>query len=133
MKQMRNLRNNRWALAIMALLLLLATSGITVSRMSCLISGHSELSLGIADDCCEEEEHAGATIEATCCDLDQAGTDRVDVLPASQTELLALPCTEFVSVLSACGSERVILHWLDSRPPPMRGVERLAWVGSFLI
>ena len=117
----------------MAVLLLLATSGITVSRMSCLISGHSELSLGIADDCCEDEGHKGTSVEATCCDLEQAGTDRLDVLPASQMQFVALPCTEFVSVLSACLSERFVLRWLDSRPPPMRGLDRLAWVSSFLI
>lgn len=130
---MRKLRKNRWVLATMALLLLLATSGVTVSRMSCLISGHSELSLGIVEDCCPEQEHEGTSVEATCCDLDQAGTERVELLPSSEQALIALPATEVVSLVRAFGPECSAPRWLDSRPPPMRGDERLALVSRFLI
>lgn len=117
----------------MALLLLLATSGVTVSRMSCLISGHSELSLGLADDCCPEEEHGGSSVEATCCDFDQAGTDRIDVLPGSQLEFISLPVIEAVSQPDARISAHLAPHWLESRPPLLSGLERLTLVRRFLI
>jgi len=130
---MRKLRRNRWALATMALLLLLATSGLTVSRMSCLISGHSELSIGIVDDCCPEEDHEGTSVEATCCDLEKAGAQRFDLLPSTELVLIALPATEFVSLPGECLTERVSPRWLDSRPPPLSGLERLTLERCFLI
>jgi hypothetical protein len=130
---MRKLRRNRWALATMAVLLMLATSGLTVSRMSCLISGHSELSLGIVDDCCPEEEHESASVEASCCDLEKAGAQRFDLLSSTELVLIALTAVEIVSSPSLCHAERISPRWLDSRPPPLSGPERLTLVRRFLI
>lgn len=131
---MRKLKKNRWVLASLAMLLLLATSGLTVSRMSCLISGHSVLSLGLADDCCPEEEHAdGTMIGATCCELVQASADRVELLPSATFDLVALPVTDASPSWGAVVLERNPLRWLDSRPPPLLGPERLALISVFLI
>ncbi|MFZ1691830.1 MAG: hypothetical protein WAT74_01425 [Flavobacteriales bacterium] len=131
---MRKLKKNRWMLASLAMLLLLATSGLTVSRMSCLISGHSVLSLGLAEDCCPEEEHGdGATITATCCELLQAGAERLELLPSTTFDLIALPVTDAAPTLAAVALERHPLRWLDSRPPPLIGKDRLAQMRRFLI
>lgn len=131
---MRKLNKNRWMLASLAMLLLLATSGLTVSRMSCLISGHSVLSLGFADDCCPEEEHGdGITIAATCCELVQAGAERVELLPSTTFDLIALPATDAAPAWAAVELKRHPLRWLDSRPPPLIGKDRLAQIRRFLI
>ncbi|HRD54455.1 MAG TPA: hypothetical protein PKY96_17585 [Flavobacteriales bacterium] len=131
---MRKLKKNRWVMAALASLLLLATSGLTVSRMSCLMSGHSVLSLGLADDCCPEEERGeGTTIGATCCELLQASAERVDLLPANSIDLIALPSIEAAPVWSALELEPHVLRWLDSRPPPLLGKDRLALMRRFLI
>lgn len=131
---MRELKKNRWMLASLAMLLLLVTSGLTVSRMSCLISGHSVLSLGLADDCCPEEEHGdGTMIGATCCELVQATADRVELLPSATFDLVALPVTDTAPTWDAVAFERQPLRWLDSRPPPLLGLKRLALIGVFLI
>ncbi|MBK8228797.1 MAG: hypothetical protein IPK70_16670 [Flavobacteriales bacterium] len=131
---MRKLKKSRWVLASLAMLLLLATSGLTVSRMSCLISGHSVLSLGLADDCCPEEEHGGGSvIGATCCELVQASADRVELLPSATFDLVALPVTVAAPTWDAIALERRTLRWLDSRPPPLMGPERLALISMFLI
>ncbi|MBK7943965.1 MAG: hypothetical protein IPJ85_01055 [Flavobacteriales bacterium] len=131
---MRKLNKNRWALASLALLLLLATSGLTVSRMSCLISGHSVLSLGIAADCCPDDEHGeGVAFKATCCDLAKASAERVVLLPSSSADLIALPLADPVQIWAASTRECISVQWLNSRPPPLIGRERLALMRRFLI
>lgn len=58
MEHMRRFfQHNRWLTVLVACLLLFATSGLSLSRATCLMSGHSLLSAGLASDCCEDQEH----------------------------------------------------------------------------
>jgi hypothetical protein len=130
---MRKLHRNRWAMAAMAMLLLLATSGITVSRMTCLMSGHSVLSLGRADDCCPVEEREGLAFEATCCDMVQAGAEREELLPVAATAPIALPEADAVATWRMPVEQHVTVRWRDGRPPPLVAPERLSLLRVRLI
>ncbi|MFN3876117.1 MAG: hypothetical protein ACK4L7_09435, partial [Flavobacteriales bacterium] len=69
-------------MAALAALLLLAGSGIGFSRMTCLMSGRSVVSLGKAYDCCPESDAAqGEALSPACCSFSQAGGERADALP----------------------------------------------------
>lgn len=130
---MRKLHRNRWAMAAMAMLLLLATSGVTVSRMTCLMSGHSVLSLGKGDDCCPVDEHDGAALEATCCDMVQAGAERVELLPTAAIDPVALPEADAVATWRMPAARVITVRWLDGRPPPLVAPERLSLLRVWLI
>lgn len=112
----------------MAALLLLGTSGVALSRMTCLMGGHSVLSLGMADDCCPGQEGTGGmALKAHCCAYTQAGGDRPDALQ-SQMPVLALhgQVSEAVAASLLLLSDTRPWKWLDSRPPPHDAPERLA-------
>jgi len=131
----RFLQNNRWATVLVACLLLFATSGFSLSRMTCMMGGHTVLSFGQADDCCPEDEGSDhPTLKADCCALTQAKLDRVSVITSNSLDLdpffLAL---DEVAVHVAEAPTAVLPCWLDSRPPPMRTSDRLAVFGTFLI
>lgn len=128
------LRRNRWIMAAMAMLLLLATSGISVSRMTCVMSGRSTVSLGQAKDCSPGNEAKSKAFEATCCDFGQAGGDRINLVQAAPLASLALPVADAAPVAPPQPSAgHAVVRWPDSRPPPLQVLERLAHVRCFLI
>ncbi|MBK8499861.1 MAG: hypothetical protein IPL52_13850 [Flavobacteriales bacterium] len=131
----RFLQDNRWATVLVAGLLLFATSGLSLTRMTCLMGGHSVLSMGFTVDCCPGEAEAhGAQLSATCCALTQAVLVDVHLLPASDVDLdfLLIACSSIWSVEFAIDPSRP-LHWLESRPPPLALMERLAVIGTRLV
>lgn len=131
----RFLQHNRWVTVLVTCLLLFATSGFSLSRMTCLMDGHTVLSFGQAGDCCPEDEASDLpTVKADCCALTQAKLDRVSVITSSSLDLDPFFLTlDGVAVHVAQVPPAIPLRWLDSRPPPMRTPERLAAFGAFLI
>lgn len=129
----RFLLKHRWATVLVMGLMLFATSGATLSRMTCFSEGHSVLSFGAADDCCPEET-SGPGLKAACCELSQAKAGIVafvahDAL-ALAPMLMALDAVPVTVVLETASTGT---SWLESRPPPLRAPERLASISSFLI
>lgn len=63
----------RWTTVIaLGLLLLAATAMPMLSRMTCLMSGHSELRIGQPQDCCPPGDACGdEEVGATCCVFQQ--------------------------------------------------------------
>ena len=131
----RFLLRNRWATLSVVGLLLFATSGMAVSRMTCLMGGHSVLSFGASVDCCPSlEGNGGATIKAECCEFSLAKSDLSDVLPAFQLAWLAIAMpVEEVAWHAAVAGIVVRIERLDGRPPPGSAPERLALLSRYVI
>ena len=126
---------NQWLNGFMAMLLLFATSGASLTRMTCLAGGHSSVSLGLAADCCPEEEHAdGPVIKALCCDITEARLDQPALLLEKQLALVALlhavtvQPTPSPALLPASQPD-----WLDTRPPPISAHKRLSLLRTRLV
>lgn len=130
------LENNRWAAVAVALLLLFATSGMALSRMTCLLGGHTVVSLGTTTDCCPEDEAASnmPTVSGACCALSLAqGTDDpyLGNDDAGFAPLLVVLGNAPVQLLDTAPA--AIPEHRESRPPPMDAPERLAVLSTFLI
>ena len=130
----RFLHRNRWATLSVVALLMFATSGLMLSRMTCLISGHSILALGLLEDCCPEEDHDMATISAVCGEVGQTSVFEGTFVGHSGPDLVALLlCLDAAPFTVLTLPEPAPLAWLESRPPPAFAGERLATLGSLLI
>lgn len=132
---MRSLRGKGLSLVAM-LVLLLGTAAPALARMTCVMGGHSVLSLGQATDCIPvDHHHTTTTVKATCCEVLQAQPQRTHFVPAANPMVptlfaLVLPASIFASELIA----PVVRSdaWF-SRPPPLPRSQRLATTGVFLI
>lgn len=131
----RLLFRHRWINLLVVGLVLFSTSGASLSRMTCLTSGHSELSFGLADDCCPEDGGAeDAALKATCCEFSEAKAVGLTFVPNDLLVLApVLMALDAAPVMIAAELSVARFTWLDSRPPPLLGSERLATIGSYLI
>ena len=125
----RFLQHNRWATLLVVGFFMLATSGLALSRMTCLMGGPSVLSIGAMEDCCPEHGPSeSATFTADCCDLATVQSSAQNYLPHEDLDfapvLLALDATPRL-LLSVGTSLRTTAT--DSRPPPLLGTERLVF------
>lgn len=118
---------HRWASLLVVGLMLFATSGMALSRMTCVISGHSVVALGMLEDCCPEPESAeGAMIAPVCCEFVQAGGDTFPFVPAGAMQFMlqaSLPM-HFVDLIPAQLAVVSVVHHFDPAPP-ITGVEIL--------
>lgn len=131
----RSHHRNPLAIVAMVALLLLGTSGLTISRMTCLLGGHTVVSLGLMEDCCpEEEEHAAPVVKALCCDFGTASSTIEDLLPNPHQESPSV-CEGMHPMRLAFaftdGAEPIA--WLATRPPPRSVAERLSGLRSLRI
>lgn len=122
------LHNNRWASVLVAVLLLFATSGMAITRMTCLIGGHSVVGLGALEDCCPEDERSEVpTVKSECCALSLAqatgdpfvGNDDPGIAPL----LVVLQNVPFDTMAAV---PMVLPKKPKSGPPPLRAQERLS-------
>ncbi len=131
----RILHRHRWATLAVTVLLLFATSGMALSRMTCLMGGHTVWAFGMLDDCCPEAEATdGAAITAECCVYGQAGGNVLPFVPAQE---LAVGQPYF-DLVSFSGTRDLLLehaHIVDpiTGPPPISGSQRLVAHRTFRI
>lgn len=131
----RLLQHNRWITVLVACLLLFATSGFSLTRMTCLMGGHTVFSFGQLDDCCPDEQGTDqATLKAECCAITQAKLEPVNVVVVNSLGLdpvfVAFGTAPFEVAQALV---LVPLRWLDTRPPPLTVPDRLAVFSTFLI
>jgi hypothetical protein len=124
----RFLHKNKWVTAMVVALFMVATSGMAISRMTCLAGGHTVFSVGLASDCCPEpEQGTEPTITAMCCELSLTQGGRDMYLPNDGMDLLPTVLILDGAVVSLVQPAPVAVStWLQSRPPPLPVLERLA-------
>lgn len=123
------LHRHKWLTYVVVGFFLLATNGVALSRMTCLDGGHSVVSLGMAADCCPEEEAHGPApeVKAACCELAFVQGERGNYLPHPGYDLTVSTLVLEQSVVELPLPEPVVnVSWLGSRPPPLATVDRLA-------
>ena len=115
--------------------MLFATSGMALSRMTCVISGHSVVALGMMEDCCPEPENAaGAMISPVCCEFVQAGGDALPFVPSCSLQFMlqASVPLHFAELISAQLAVVPTVRNFDLTPP-IAGVEILVKHSVFRI
>ena len=108
------------AVVLVTALLLLATSGLSLSRMTCLKGGFSVYTLGTTfAECGAEEVPSEAALRAECCTFGQVVLDQPDLHHDRQL-VVDVPVAHaqspgsLVMPLSASAMSKVF----SSRPPP---------------
>lgn len=120
----------------MAVLLLMGTAAPMLTRMTCVISGHVQMQVGQAKDCCPERENGhGAHLEAVCCVFEQTApkhevfTSQVCSGPLVPEHVALQP--EAITRIPA--APEVFRTTIGTRPPPPLPGERLSLHGTFRI
>lgn len=126
------LGRNTWVVHLMVAVHLLASSGATISRMTCLEGGHSVVVLGKASDCCPDRAPQGPApeVKAACCEMAIVHGERDHYLPQPGFELLA-STTLFHQVSAMVHVPKAVNgSWRSgSRPPPLSTPDRLVVLG----
>jgi len=121
------LQYNRWATALVACLFMVATSGMTISRMTCLIGGHSALSIGTLADCCPDEGHDGPIIQAQCCVHGSVKGEQQEYIVHHDVDLApALIALYAAPRLVLSEGDAPVFFPADDLPPPLGAPARLA-------
>ena len=120
----------------MVALLLMGTAAPMLTRMTCVLSGHVQMNVGQAKNCCPERENGhGAHLEAVCCVFEQAApkhevfTPPVFGGPLAQ-EYVALQPEAIIRIPNA---PEIFRTAMGSRPPPLLMGERLSLHSTFRI
>jgi len=125
----------RQALTWCVLALFLAGTGLpAVSRMTCLMSGRSEVSVGYGRSCCPEEAPAKVpVVKPACCEVITAKPVRTDMTVQALLLAPSLPVRElrFAPVVKGPADHAPATR--AARPPPGVGVEELALLGAYRI
>jgi hypothetical protein len=84
---------NKWikipVTILIAVLILLGGSGISLAKMVCLKSGYTEISLNTPDDCCaHEHEHVPVRIEEKCCDISNMNVDLQQFITSNYNQIV---------------------------------------------
>lgn len=122
------LTRHKWITYLVVGLFLVATNGMTISRMTCLKGGHSVVSLGVMVGCCPEEGDGSdaPAYRAICCELALVKGERDSYIPNIGTDdhiatIDLWHCVADVSLLAPVHN----VTWLASRPPPLSAPDRL--------
>lgn len=112
----------------MAVVLLWGTSGISFSRMTCLMSGHASYAFGLMDDCCPNGQSDTPAFKATCCEFGSVANEVDDVMQGHQLARSLSPHS--VAAIATAVPRLTVVRgaesWLASRPPPLLTRERLS-------
>ena len=133
--RLRSIRSNRWlALPVTALLLALVGAPV-LSRMDCLMSGHSTFAIGNMEDCCPHDGDADEpTLRAVCCELAQTAPEKADYLRHSIATIdLQVVAADAPLLTLTPESSAPARHALASRPPPLSAPLRLSRLGLLLL
>lgn len=132
----RILQRHRWATLGVVCLLLFATSGLMLSRMTCLMSGRSVVAFGTLEDCCPDPERSSeASIAPVCCVFGHAAVDVEPFKPSEPMAQVALPfaVVGFVKPFELALTEDVGTATLRGRAPPLPAPARLALFATYRI
>ena len=130
------LQQHRWATLLVVGLLLFTTSGLMLSRMTCLMSGRSVVAFGMLEDCCPPPvQHEGAALAPVCCVFGNAAADVQPFMPTTvmdQFVVQAWPLEPMVDVIML-QEEAHEPSALRDRAPPLPGSTRLALFATYRI
>jgi hypothetical protein len=130
------LQRHRWATLGVVGLLLFATSGLMLSRMTCVMSGRSVVALGMLEDCCPDPERSeGASIAPVCCVFGHAAADVEPFMPSEAMAQVAVPfaAVGFVKPFELALTEGHGTAILRDRAPPLPVNARLALFATYRI
>ena len=107
-------------------LLLFATAGPVLSRMTCLMSGRSVVSLGDGRGCCPGPEASDSpTLKGVCCTFSVVKAADVDLRQES-APVIHLPLVP-IALHAATASTRPLSRpviAVQARPPPITALQR---------
>lgn len=134
MTVMRPLRAH--PLSVLAMLvLLLGTAAPALARMTCVMDGHTVMSVGQPEDCCPDEQPDQAALKATCCEVLQAQPLRSAFIPVVSA-MVPVPVAILPRV-TVCLPQLIASitpEEIDSSaPPPLERSQRMAATGVFRI
>ncbi len=135
MRTLRLFRNHGLAVLAM-LLLLLGTAAPALARMTCVMGGHTELSVGQPEDCCPTDHaHPTDELKATCCEVLQAQPQRDDFVAGTH---VAVPVPTAVPMAWPVQVPLPLVHAVQADgsgvgPPPAPLLRVLASTGVFRI
>jgi len=104
--------------------------------MTCLMSGRTVLTWGLAASCCPEgDADGGPQVKAQCCVFSVANCERQDYVPSTNKVFAptagAVDLDPVVSVPPV--RQLVAARAMDDRPPPIGVTDRLALLGMLRI
>lgn len=115
--------------------MLFATSGLMLSRMTCLMSGRSVVAFGMLEDCCpDEEQHQGDSLAPVCCVFAQAAADVESFRAQEDAGSVQVPYVQCGPVLTAdlFVQQDLSVALISDRAPPLLG-QRLALLATYRI
>lgn len=132
---MNQVRSNRLAAALSALLLLVAAVAPSICRTTCAESGRSTVDVGHVKSCCDNETPSNTPeFRSTCCVHTEASakvnvhTVNAPMKMAVQLPMMAVLAPEPETIISA-----PIVALFADRSPPHKAPERLSLNGSLLL
>ncbi|MEO8067770.1 MAG: hypothetical protein ABI599_08775 [Flavobacteriales bacterium] len=132
---MKQLRTNRFAAVLSALLLLVAAVAPAICRTTCTESGRSTVDVGHVKSCCDNEMPSSSPeFRLTCCVHTEASaqvnvhTVNAPMKMAVPLPMVAVPEPAPEAILSA-----PIATLRADRPPPLKAPERLSLNRSLLL
>ena len=107
MWKMSFIRKSKLVVLPMAALLLFAAFAPKLSRMTCVISGRSSVTLGDMSDCCPAAEQPGSHLTSTCCEF-----------AIAQSEI---PTFTFDKAVTPFATHAVVTPWATVIELPLSG------------
>lgn len=129
------LRPGRWVVFAATALLLLATSGLSLSRMTCLKGGFSVYTLGVSyAECGMQDAPAAPALRAKCCTFGQVVVDQ----PQLQHDRIVALCVpvqhaELFGRSPLFALPMGVPNEVGDQPPPIPSSERRSLMGVYRI
>lgn len=113
---------------LIGVMILLMGSGVSIAKMVCIKSGHTEIAINTVEDCCGHEQEAPVSIEGKCCDVSSLQIEAQQFLVSSSQHLeKAFVCIEVPTVLFSAqalnNTPAVVREYVDpdiTSSPPLR-------------
>ncbi len=125
---MQRVASRLTAALALGLLLLVGTAMPMLSRMTCLMSGHSELRIGQPQDCCPPEDPCGEEeVGATCCVFEQVMPVEERCVPASSALAVPAPAVGNAGMTPVISmAAETATRYLVDAGPPLSALDRLS-------
>ena len=121
----------------LATVFLLSSLGFSVSKMVCLKSGKTKVSLANIHDCCKKTKSPLAVVKANCCDINTTSFNLGDIQTLEKGSLQFLQHHTFYQhqflYISRFSGVSVSKLFFADLPPPLHGKDLLSFISSYLI